>query len=186
MPAARRWGSSSSGGRRCAGRSRRAPRRLWGRSWPPRRKGPRRAASRGPSHRPQGPLGERPSPTAATPPSWSCRSPKRPCRAPPRRRSGARSPPRRCARCAPAPRRRPMSQRRRSGRLWRCRRRRTPRCRRSRVLAWRNSLGPGTFSVGCSRRLRLNHFTSSPEGMSLSEVPGTRPRRATTPPGPSM
>ena len=37
---------------------------------------------------------------------------------------GARSPPRRCARCAPAPRRRPMSQRRRSGRLWRCRRRR--------------------------------------------------------------
>ena len=102
------------------------------------------------------------------------------------RRSGARSPPRRCARCAPAPRRRPMSQRRRSGRLWRCRRRRTPRCRRSRVLAWRNSLGPGTFSVGCSRRLRLNHFTSSPEGMSLSEVPGTRPRRATTPPGPTM
>ena len=86
-------------------------------------------------------------------------------------------PPRRCARCAPAPRRRPMSQRRRSGRLWRCRRRRTPRCRRSRVLAWRNSLGPGAFSVGCSRRLRLNHFTSSPEGMSLSEVPGTRPRR---------
>ena len=96
-------------------------------------------------------------------------------RAPPRRRSGARSTPRRCARCAPAPRRRPMPQRRRSGRLWRCRRRRTPRCRRSRVLAWRNSLGPGTFLLGCSRRLRLNHFTSSPIG----HVPVRGPRHPT-------
>ena len=40
----------------------------------------------------------------------------------------------------------------------------------------------GHSCLRCSRRLRLNHFTSSPKGMSLSEVPDTRPRRATTPP----
>ena len=44
----------------------------------------------------------------------------------------------------------------------------------------------GHSCLGCSRRLRLNHFTISPVGMSLPEVEGTRPRRATTPPGPSM
>ena len=47
-------------------------------------------------------------------------------------------------------------------------------------------VAPGTVWCECSRRLRLNHFTISPEGMSLSEVDGTRPRWAATPSGPSM